>query len=699
MSNYKYKAFISYSHKDAALGEEIHKELEKYKVPKRLVGKTTGIGVVPLKLGQFFRDREELPVAEDLTAEVAKALGQSEFMIVLCSPSAAASRWVNKEIIEFKKLRGEKYVLPLILSGEPWASDTDDKEVECFPPALRYRISPAGTLSHIRTEPIAADIREQSDGRKRGIQKLIAGLLGVGLDQLVERELQRKQRRVMAITSASILGMIVMGALTYQATTARNAAERHRAEAEDLIEFMLTDLRDKLEPVGRLDVLDAVGTKAVDYYNAQDLDDVSDDAMGRRSRAFHLLGQIQDRRGKAIEAGKMYSSAQQATAVLLARDPDNPQRIFEHAQSVFYLGNQALSARDSEAASVAMQEYKRLAERLVDMEPYNIEWQKELAYAHSNIGTLQLLSLSQPVAAHHSYQKTLQIRQNLALKMPEDNNLKAKIADTYAWIADALLRFGHADEVEEARQKELSILRDLHEKNPKNKVFHSELIAPLHALALLKMYQGKYKDAITYFIQAVAVAKEISTADEANFNKKMQQGYMQIGLAKAYYADGQYSASRTQLEDVKTISQEVLGRAIVRPKSRAHFDFSVSLLNYRINKELKLEQDNISKITDILDRILSNAQQAFVVKEGRRTLLLAYALKIEALREAGQFSEVEQVIQYLESDTSVLHSIAAREKQHPHYMRSLHKLLSAVSNSEQLKQLEKSLLDRGFSTE
>ena len=103
-----YKAFISYSHKDKVIGAKIFNALEKYKVPKNLIGSTTDVGIIPKSFGRFFRDRDELPAADDLTSEIRKALENSEFMIVICSPSAAASRWVNREILEFKKLKGEK---------------------------------------------------------------------------------------------------------------------------------------------------------------------------------------------------------------------------------------------------------------------------------------------------------------------------------------------------------------------------------------------------------------------------------------------------------------------------------------------------------------------------------------------------------------------------------------------------------------
>src|SRR5215831_13560947 len=95
---YKYWAFITYSHRDKTAGDSLHKALETYRVPKMLRGKNTGVGSTPMRFFPVFRDREELAAAPDLGLRIEAALRESRYLIVICSPSAAASAWVNKEI-------------------------------------------------------------------------------------------------------------------------------------------------------------------------------------------------------------------------------------------------------------------------------------------------------------------------------------------------------------------------------------------------------------------------------------------------------------------------------------------------------------------------------------------------------------------------------------------------------------------------
>jgi len=233
MDGTQYKAFISYSHSDTRWASWLHKSLEAYRPPKQLVGKVTDRGSIPKRLAPIFRDREELASATDLGSLLTEALSRSACQIVICSPRAARSRWVNEEILAFKRLGREDRIFCLIVDGEPNASDTPGQaDQECFPQALRFRLGPDGNLSETRTEPIAADAREGKDGKSRAKLKLIAGLLGVGFDALRQRETQRRNRQLFYVATASIAGMVLTSTLAAAAFIARAQAEREKVRAE-----------------------------------------------------------------------------------------------------------------------------------------------------------------------------------------------------------------------------------------------------------------------------------------------------------------------------------------------------------------------------------------------------------------------------------------------------------------------------------
>ncbi|HEY2139074.1 MAG TPA: TIR domain-containing protein, partial [Chthoniobacterales bacterium] len=234
----KYWAFISYSHTDKEWGDWLHKSLETYRVPSRLVGKESRDGIIPSRIFPVFRDREELPVSSDLGTNISEALRESRYLIVVCSPRSARSRWVGEEIKAFKRLGREDRILALIVDGEPNAADGKpgfQPENECFHEALRYRWSDQAELSAIPTEPIAADAREGKDGRNNAKLKLLAGLLAVNYDDLKQRDHERKLRRARRIgTTAFALGIVFAGLAVWAILAAREAAHQ-RTQTQRLL--------------------------------------------------------------------------------------------------------------------------------------------------------------------------------------------------------------------------------------------------------------------------------------------------------------------------------------------------------------------------------------------------------------------------------------------------------------------------------
>ena len=231
MARTRYKAFISYSHRDERWARWLHRKLETYRVPKRLVGQPSPLGPTPSRLTPIFRDRDELPTATDLGAVIQQALGESESLIVICSPAAAASRWVNEEIRFFRRLGRGQRIYCLIVDGTPGGDGPGaDRSLDCFPQALT---EPLDAGDHdAPADHAAADVRPGGDGKQGAKLKVIAGMLGVGLDELRQRDQQRRQRRLIAVAASAVAGMVIAIGLATAALMARAEADRQRLRAE-----------------------------------------------------------------------------------------------------------------------------------------------------------------------------------------------------------------------------------------------------------------------------------------------------------------------------------------------------------------------------------------------------------------------------------------------------------------------------------
>lgn len=195
--DFKYRAFISYSHADHKSAVWLHKALEKYPIHKKLVGLQTPAGTTSKRLGRVFRDEAELGAVPELGPKIEAALQDSDTLIVLCSPKSAQSQWVAKEVSRFKELGRQNRVLALILDGEPYAADP---ALECFPEPLKW--NPDGSPA----EPLAVDIRKF--GREDALVRIVSGILEIEYDQLKQRDLQRRRaemRRAQGLFAAGVI--------------------------------------------------------------------------------------------------------------------------------------------------------------------------------------------------------------------------------------------------------------------------------------------------------------------------------------------------------------------------------------------------------------------------------------------------------------------------------------------------------------
>jgi hypothetical protein len=111
----RYSAFISYSHEDAAFVRRLHARLESYRLPRRL---SAAARAGRSRLAPLFVDRAELSAAPSLTQSIRDAIAGSDALIVVCSPDAAASHWVDQEIRLFRELRPSGPILTAICRGD-----------------------------------------------------------------------------------------------------------------------------------------------------------------------------------------------------------------------------------------------------------------------------------------------------------------------------------------------------------------------------------------------------------------------------------------------------------------------------------------------------------------------------------------------------------------------------------------------------
>jgi len=508
----RYRAFISYSHIDESWAAWLHKSLESYRVPRRLVGTTGSHGVVPARLTPIFRDRDELSSGIDLSTKITEALADSASLLVICSPAAAQSKWVNEEIRHFRSL-GRKRIYSVIVDGDPQSTDP---QTACFPAALlEHENGDSG-------EPLAADVRQWADGKSLAKLKLAAGILGVRLDELRQRELQRK-RKLQLIAGIAALAVVALLLFSAQSRMAENAARQAREAQQVSAENMLAQF---LEQSQRLsDVADLATQKAFGQAMSSYLANLNPAELTPESRrqlgvALANRGIILRDEGHLEQAMEAFRNAHQTLQLLVDDSQEDQDSLFELSQAAYWIGQVNLDLGRFEQAGKWFGVYSDVSNTLHDMEPGNADWTMEAAYAQSNLGNLEKRRVrSDPQKVLQHYTLALQLNQTAA---EQDRDYERELTASHADVADAFLGVCDLRQAMEQRQKTVELAASHFRHNPANNRLKEGYARALAGLAWVQQWIGQLEQATHSIQQSLDLHEELVNEDPSNFKKRWE---------------------------------------------------------------------------------------------------------------------------------------------------------------------------------
>jgi serine/threonine-protein kinase len=354
-------------------------------------------------------------------------------------------------------------------------------------------------------------------------------------------------------------------------------AQRQRVQAEGLIEFMLGDLRKKLQPVGRLDALDAVGGKALDYYAAQDADRLDADSLGRRARALHLIGDLAEQRGRLDEAERDFQRAAESTAELLERHPDDGQRMFDHSQSEYWVGYVQWRRGRLQEADAAMRRYYALAVKMTAADPANVDWRIEKAYAAQNVAVVDL-DLGRYADALKASEEADAIVAPVTRARPE---VIVEQAHMVGWAAVAQRDLGRYEDALALQRRKLELARGAPggEKNQDAQY----LVANAHLqVALVLLDLGRLDEAAASARAALPEHDALKALDPSNLDWASEALVARLQLAEIERLRGRLDEARAlHAQDAKA-----LATLLERPAPRQGWRLLVASLSARLDAHL-----------------------------------------------------------------------------------------------------------------
>lgn len=500
-SQIAYSAFISYSHVDAKFARRLHNSLESFRFPRRSPVPAGSAVRDERRLKPLFLDRAELNSGPDLDLALKQAIRDSAFLIVVCSPAAAASPWVNREIKYFRECHGDAQILAALIDGSPSLA---------FPPELLR------TSDDRDIVPLASDFRPEGDGRRRALLRLVSSMAGVALDQLIRRDAQRYVRRLTAISAGSLLIAAVASALAAWALHANNVATMERERGERAIDFMITDLRSQLNSIGRLDVLARVNSAALSYYQQQELATQSKAELRRRAEILIAIGEDEEKRGNVDSALAQFTEARRSTLAALRDDPRDERSIFVHAQTEYWLGLVCWRRNESVCTNHAFQSYARHATTLRNLDARNPNWVLEAGYAASNLGAFRLRRFADHAGAKKQFEISIAHFEAAGRLRGFDREIRYELADAYGWLADCERIAGQVQEAVALRRTQRRLLEQLLKEEPRDYPARADIASNEFALARLNIAARNYRAAFAYLGRGEALVAALAREEPAN---------------------------------------------------------------------------------------------------------------------------------------------------------------------------------------
>jgi serine/threonine protein kinase len=263
------------------------------------------------------------------------------------------------------------------------------------------------------------------------------------------------RRNRLAVVCAAIVAVALFAATavsTFEAVHARRAeavAERERAaamqeraRAEDLLGFMIGDLRQQLTKVGRLDVLEAADAKAMDYFASRPPGALDDLTLTRYAKTLSQIGEIRLDQARYPEASAAFMEAYRRASALVTRHPHDGAMLFERGQAEFWIGFVEWKRGDLTKAGEWLQRYFETAAALVALDPKRSDWRSEVAYANHNLAVLQK-ERGDFAASRAAFTSELGTLETIVAVEPNNSDYQFRIADAHSWLGGLDLQEGN----------------------------------------------------------------------------------------------------------------------------------------------------------------------------------------------------------------------------------------------------------------
>ncbi|TWB25077.1 DNA-binding winged helix-turn-helix (wHTH) protein [Nitrospirillum bahiense] len=387
---------------------------------------------------------------------------------------------------------------------------------------------------------------------------LSGGIVPVGPDvnALVTasaRHVKRAERLRLGALAAFAAIALVAAFLGLRAGRAEKVAALRLQEAEDLADYMLDELADKLRPLGRLDLLDGVAQKALGYLTTDDPGRIPSAARLRQAKALQTLADVDRSRGNVDAALKALGQAESLLQADLVAGTVDTDVLKTSGLVAFWFGQIALDQGRLEDALRQVLQYRDFAQRRMQLQPDEPDAWIELSYALSCLGGLQIRNGNGDAAAT-SLNESIALKRRALLAHPENMSLRVELANSISLLANAQAERGMLEAAADLYDQQREVLDEVRRREPNAPVWSFRLAVANRLKSALLVAQGKTEPALVGLNQAMEQIEDSLRKEPENQRWRVTRLEIRLLSVRAELALGK---ALILLPDILNIEAEV----------------------------------------------------------------------------------------------------------------------------------------------
>lgn len=412
----------------------------------------------------------------------------------------------------------------------------------------------------------AAGTTEPMAGQPRDITALVDRLkrfapadrpTAVEALEVLRRIVAAPKRRARIATLIALVIIVAAFAAKYvvDVTTARRQAEENRRQAEELVNFIVGDLRTKLEGLGRLDLLDSAASRALAYFASLDPQELTGDDLRKNSVALTQLGEVRVNEGQLDEAVKLFTESVRFADAAVARDPKRDEWQLALSNAHFYLADALLKKGDPAGTLRHSQKYLDISRQLAAAHPGDSKFQAEVSYGHGNVGAAHERAGNFDLALTE-FRLAAELDRERLKQNPASTQWKEDLATTLNRLGGVLQTTGNLYGARDIFAEEITLRRQLVESAPGDARRLRELAVCLAYRGVLQQMMGEKALAIASFSEELEVSSKLSDRDPSNVSARRNRASAQSRLAVLLTDD--LPRALSLIDDAKRVLRDVV---------------------------------------------------------------------------------------------------------------------------------------------